>query len=120
MVTHTLTIPDWYPCSDNRLVGAHWSRVRARKRIDADMVAAYALRDRVPRATGRRRVGLRVEVPPSRGTPPDPTNLLKSCLDALVKAGLLVDDSGQWCEVLPPVVTAGEALVTRITLEDVG
>ncbi|MEW4569331.1 hypothetical protein AB1L88_15810 [Tautonia sp. JC769] len=54
------------------------------------------------------------------GQPPDPDNLLKSLLDALVEGGFLVDDSADWAEWECPRVVPddGQGYRTRIVLED--
>lgn len=115
MATHVLTIPDWRPVSLNRLLGCHWGTRSRLKRRDRDLVAAYALALGIPRAQGRRRVTVRVE---ARGTPPDPDAALKSLLDALVACGLLIDDSGEWCELGTPTAVRGREDRTVVTLED--
>jgi hypothetical protein len=48
------------------------------------------------------------------GALPDPDSPLKSGLDALVSAGLLVDDSERWCEWEKPVFERG---TTRAYIE---
>ena len=67
-----------------------------------------------PARTTKRRVRLEFFGP---GRLPDPDNLLKSCLDAMVKCGMLVDDSVKWCECSATCVRG--PLRTLITLEDV-
>ncbi len=110
-----LVIPDWTPVSVNVIMRLHWSRRNRRLKADADVVGAYALIAATPFALAKRRVTLTFHVPAKRL--PDPDNLLKSCLDALVKNGLLVDDSSQWCDVTARVVRGPRQTV--ITLEDV-
>ena len=47
----------------------------------------------------------------------DPDARLKVLLDACVRAGLLVDDADEWCELLPRVKERGRTRTT-IVLED--
>jgi Holliday junction resolvase RusA-like endonuclease len=111
---HELTIPEWSPTPLNRLL----SRVRARikgKQTDRLVVVAHALAQDVPRAKCKRRVSVRVTAP---GRLPDPDNLLKSLLDALVAARLLVDDSAAWIELGQVKVERGPRRQTVVTLED--
>lgn len=117
MTLHTLRLTGWVPASVNSLFG-HWARRQRKKRFDRDMVALEALAQAVPMATGKRRVTVRIEVSGRAGVP-DPDNVLKSLLDALVRSGLLVDDSGDWCELAGVTVTRGQQTVTVVTLEDV-
>ena len=115
MASHVLTIDGWRPVSLNHLLKSHWAKRGRRKRHDRDMVALHALAQRVPQATGRRRISVLVE---GIRRLPDPDNLLKSLLDAAVACGLLVDDSGEWCELGDIEVTRGKTDRTVITLED--
>lgn len=114
--TYTLEVPGWRPTLDNELKG-HPLQAHRRKRKDADMIAVAALAYGVPAARGKRRVGLSIRG--RFGRFPDPLAPWKSLLDALVTAGLLVDDAAAWCEVTPVVYSRGERR-TIITLEDVG
>ncbi len=117
-----LTLEAWTPPSCNRLWKAgHWS-VGHRLKRDAAAVVAVALllaAPPVPRATGRRRVGVAVTVSGRSGLP-DPDNLWKVLLDALVAHGLVVDDSSAWCELGGVTVGRAAARRTVITLEDIG
>ena len=115
MASHVLTIDGWRPVSLNYLLKSHWAKRGRRKRRDRDMVALHALSQCVPQATGRRRISVQVE---GMGPLPDPDNLLKSLLDALIGCQLLVDDSGAWCELGTIEVVRGRADRTVITLED--
>lgn len=49
----------------------------------------------------------------------DPTNVLKSTLDALVDVGLLTDDGGEDCEVATPRAVRAKVNTTTIILEDI-
>jgi hypothetical protein len=47
---HEILIPRWHPTPLNKLRG-HWAQRHRLKRADADLVAVYAMRAGVPRAT---------------------------------------------------------------------
>lgn len=115
MATYTLVIPNWKPISVNALTRTVKDRIRL-KRFDREMIVAYAWRQRLAPAEGRRRVSARFVV--YSGPLPDSHNLMKSLLDALVHAGLLLDDSDQWLELGPWMCEHGDEPRTEITLED--
>lgn len=113
-----IEIPLWRPATVNDLIkrGNHWSRAARLKNANLDMIVCYSVIANVPRATGKRRVGLEIIQP--RGRFPDPDNVWKSLLDALVRLVLLVDDSAKWCELAPPIFKRGPMLRTVITLTE--
>lgn len=115
---HVLSIPNWRPMSDNLYVKGHWSHRYKAKKADADMIQGYALALAIPHAQGKRRVS--VEVTQAKGRLPDPTNILKSLMDALVKSKLLVDDNATYSELGRCLVNKGTEDRTIIILEDVG
>lgn len=115
-MTH-ISIPNFVPVSVNRVIRKHWAARRQRLREDADLIAGYAMIARAPKAKGKRRVSVAVMVT-NLTHAPDPDNILKSALDALVKCGQLIDDSAQWCEIGKITVGVGKR-ETVITLEDV-
>jgi Holliday junction resolvase RusA-like endonuclease len=93
-VTHTLALENWHPVRINQWIGEHW---RVRHKLANDQAAVIALEARnagIPKATGRRRVSLELHGWP-RGRFPDRDAFDKLLLDALVKAGLLTDDSDE-------------------------
>ena len=107
------------PGNFNEFAGRHWSvknRVKNRTRC-AVGVACFA--DGVPRATGRRRVSIALELPAGR-TAPDHDNLLKTLWDALTACGAIVDDSPEWIEGGGYTIEIGEKVLTVVTLEKVG
>lgn len=120
--SYTVRIPNWMPTSLNKLLG-NWRRRARLKKADQQMVAVYCHQAGVPKASGKRRVNVTILQPASTpGRMPDPDNLLKSLLDALVQAGMLVDDSSKWLtqgkvEILREPTVA--ALETVIELEDI-
>ena len=64
------------------------------------MIAAYVRKAKVPKAAGRRRVSLHIILDKGqRGADPDAYQ--KSSLDALVHAGMLVNDNRHYVEIAP-------------------
>ncbi len=93
-----LVIPGWVPPSLNMARGHHWSRSRDNTKAVAEMVAAYALKAGVPLVSESYRPVRRVLIDVTKyGKLMDPDNLLKSLLDGLKLARLIVDDSAKWC-----------------------
>lgn len=119
MATHALTLPDYLPLKVNDLLRMNrHARNRALK-VEADLVAGYALQARLPHATGKRRVSVTFSAPGGRGAKTaDPDARLKGLLDALVRCGLLVDDSPDWCALGAVECERGQKQ-TRIILEEV-
>lgn len=116
MPAYFVVIPGYRLPLLNELLRSHPIRRARLKREAAELVWGYALVAGVPRATGRRRVSLWVVAPWRRL--PDPDSADKALLDALVSAGLLVDDSAEWVERTEPVFVRGKRVETTITLED--
>lgn len=117
MPTHTLEIPDWHPARLNQFIGRAWPVVARLKKIDRTIVTAEARNAGVPLATTRRHVGLTIVLGP-RGRASDPDAYWKSLLDALVCAGLLVDDSAKFVAYDCPTFERGPARLTRVLLTD--
>ena len=117
-MTHTLTIPGWLPARLNELLGGHWGKSHRLKKADAEIVYVYAYNSRIPHATGRRFVRLHF-VLGKYTKQGDADGWQKSILDALVRCGLLLDDSPRWCEWSTPTFERGDESATVITLEDV-
>jgi hypothetical protein len=116
MATHTLTVPNWHPARVNELLG-HWRKAHRLKSADRNTVVLEAYRQGVPKARGKRRVHLEIVLGPGqRGA--DPDAFWKSSLDALVRAGLLVDDRKECVELAPVTFSRGERKATVITLTD--
>jgi hypothetical protein len=111
-----LTIEGWHPARLNELLG-NWQRRARLKKHDRELVAGYALVQRIPSATGKRRVSLLLTLAPGqRGA--DPDSFWKSTLDALVHAGLLLDDNRQAVELGDVRFTRGPARETTVIIED--
>lgn len=92
MIAHTLTIPNWLPPRLNQVRGRHWYAEAKLKKEAIAFIVFYARLCGVPPARGRRRVSLRIVLGPRRRQP-DRDAYDKMLLDALCRAGLLLDDS---------------------------
>ena len=116
---HVLNIPNWNPAQLNKLMRNHWIAMRLKK-IDREMIHAYALAERIPVAKGKRVVHMLITLKKKRGRRPDADAFLKSTLDALVHARLLIDDSDRWCYWTAPKITMSDdkSWGTTIALED--
>lgn len=112
----SVTIPDWRPTSLNEMRRVHHIKAWKLKKADERIVGAYFMGKK--KAEAKRRVKIHITLT-GRQREADPDAYFKSLLDALVKCGMLVDDSNAWCEITTP--TYGRALKgsTTITLEDV-
>lgn len=118
-----IAIPNYNPPKVNDWRGWHWTKRAAPKAELADLLKVYALAANVPPADrfGRehkRKIGLTVYGWP-RGRLPDPDAFLKDLLDALKTAGLLVDDSQEFCSFTQPVVVRSKVRRTEVTIEEV-
>ena len=116
---HVLEIPRWHPAKTNQLYRGHWSEKRKLKQFDKLIVSLLAKEQRIPSASGKRRVTLVVVLPPkARGG--DVDAYAKSLLDALTHARLLVDDRKEYAELAPVQYERGTAFEwgSRILLED--
>ena len=115
MASFTIDIPRWHPACLNQMKG-HWSNGHRLKQIDKAMIAAYSTA--IPKAEGKRRVSLHIILDKGqRGPDPDAYN--KSLNDALVHAGLLVNDNRQYVENAPVTYSRDpKGWGSRITLED--
>lgn len=115
--TYRVRISNWHPVRLNMLVGWYWAKINRLKRSDAVVVACHVRAANVPRAGGKRRVGLIITLGPhQRGG--DPDAYWKSTLDALTEAGAIVDDSPAYVELAPVEYEHGNGPATTITLED--
>jgi hypothetical protein len=113
VTVHRLVVPDFVPTPLNKLMRG---RIRDRIRLacgDRQLIAYYAREQGLPLATARRRVSIVIT-----GTRADPDGLLKSLLDGLVHAGLLVDDSSTWLELGHLEVSLSGPRQTTVVLED--
>ena len=113
---HRITIPRWHPATVNQLLRSVKGRIRLKK-TDRELIGWYARCARITRATGRRRVSLEITLGP-RQRASDPDAYWKSLLDALVQAGLLIDDTRQHVELGSVEFNRGPEHQTVILLED--
>jgi hypothetical protein len=106
--------------------GARWSVQRKRYRALSSLAGALMVSSRnehrIPQATGKRRVTLTRLIGKGKREY-DYGNLVggfKSVLDAMVRAGLLVDDSGRWVEERYQQEKAGDGKDgVRICIEEI-
>lgn len=111
-----IELPGWRPPSLNRYVSQDW-RVRRRLKMETtERVAEACVLRRIPRATRKRRVSIRLAVPSGRH--PDHDNLTKALYDGLTACGALVDDGPEWVETGRYDALRGP-LKTVVILEDV-
>jgi hypothetical protein len=114
--SYVVTVENWRPASDNVQRRGHWAWRKARAADDAIVAALVAGgRSGVPRAAGKRRLAVVVEMP---GRRVDGSNLNKSLRDSLVNCYLLIGDDAGGVEGSDPVVVPGPVLRTILTLED--
>lgn len=111
-------IPGFIPPSVNRLLTTHWSKASRIKKKAANQVVFACMCAGVPMAKGKRRVGFTATVT-NLSHAPDPDNLYKCLLDALKRAGAIVDDHSSYCELGQARVEKGKVRGTKIYLEDV-
>lgn len=117
MTKHTLRIVGWRPARLNELLVQHWASAGRRKTADALRLLIECQNQKIPLATGRRRVTLLWRLEKGERTP-DADGLWKSLLDGLVHAGRLKDDNPKWCETAPVTYERGEVKGIEVVLED--
>jgi Holliday junction resolvase RusA-like endonuclease len=114
---YRLVIDGWHPARLNELLGCHWAAAAQRKKHDRTLVCVESRIQSVPKARGPRRVSLLLTMAPKQRRP-DPDCWFKSLLDALVHAGLLIDDGPKWCTLGGVTYDRGPKKRTTIALED--
>jgi hypothetical protein len=114
-----LYLPSYSLASLNKVIGYHWSVKAKQKKSDREIVAHYATVQQLVKAGAPRRVSMRVVLPKGKRAA-DEDNVWKGCLDALVQAGLLVNDSPAWVKrgPLEYVRHAGDLREVFVILED--
>lgn len=117
MTVHRIVIPGWQPTRLNQLLSVCWQKAARLKKADRQVVTLYARQAGIRTASTPRRVSLEITLAP-RQRAGDPDAYWKSCLDALVCAGALVDDSRQWVELGPVTFGRGQQKGTVIVLEE--
>ena len=113
-----VVIPGWRPATANQLLGCHWGKAARMKAHDRQLIAVYTVLAGVPKASGKRRLSLRITLPKGQRRW-DIDALQKSCLDGAVHAGLLIDDNPKWAAWGGVEYIRGEGLSTVIVVEDV-
>lgn len=112
-----ISIPNWHPTKSNQLVGVHYHKAAKLKKSDSKMIWAYSARI-TDKPKIKQRLTLEIHIS-GRGRTPDPDAYFKSLNDALVKNGLLVDDSDKWVELAPVKFIRGKEKKTVIILEGI-
>src|ERR1700688_2167962 len=113
-----LRIEDWHPTPLNKLMGCHWGTASKRKNSDYLVIKEAALRWEMRRSSAYRKVKLTIYLRP-RQRACDPDAYLKSLLDALVNAALIVDDSRTHGSLEPVEFVRSDRMATEIELTDV-
>src|SRR5271163_3036171 len=115
-VTYTVTIHNWHPTRLNQLLTSHWATANRLKRSDIQMLGVYCYQAKIPKAKGRRRIGIEIVLGKGqRGA--DPDAYYKVVCDALVRLGYLKDDSRHWLDLEPVRYSRGDK-ATVIKIED--
>ncbi len=117
-MTYKLIIPRWIPTTANQLLSRHPMTRSRLKRIDANLIAGYCSRDRIPAAIGIREVGLKITLGPKQRAA-DPDAYWKSVLDGLVKARMLVNDDRLYCRLGSVEFERGDERATMISLREI-
>lgn len=112
------TIPGYLPPSLNELLGVHWSKRSKMKEHAANLVKVYGWRKCDVACAFRKRTVLITLTRAGRRKELDADNAKKILLDALVKAGLLGDDSPAWCNCPDPVQVKGLVCSTMVELRE--
>ncbi len=116
--THRLVFPGLLPLL-NQVRGRHWSSEAKAKKELGTRLRLCAIDQRTPQATCRRSVSLTVTLGPRRKQP-DADAYDKILLDALVRCGLLLDDSARGLVGRVEIAfERGSSDETIITLTDV-
>lgn len=113
--TYRIVIMGWRPAYANELMSGHWAKAGRLKAKDAHQLTVAKLVNKIPDATGKRRLSLTISR--NKGRVPDADAPLKSFLDAAKRSGLIIDDSRDWCEWTPAQFVTGPP-GTVIVIED--
>jgi len=120
-VSWTIELHGRLPASMNeRERSSHWTRHRELQDITNEILL-LAKASKIPNATGKRWVRITIHKGLRSRVTDDPANRdsrAKSILDAMVKAGLLNDDSDKWLEWRH--VHEGERLPIKKTVIELG
>jgi Holliday junction resolvase RusA-like endonuclease len=95
---HAIWIPGWHPTPKNKLrAGVNPFVANRLKHADQQTIDMAVLASGAQPASLKRRVDLHLSFPKGQRSC-DKDSYWKSCLDALVKSKMLVNDSARWCE----------------------
>lgn len=115
---YIIHIPNWHPTPLNNLLKAHWGDASRMKSGDAQMMAAYAYKAHIPKAIGKRSVGITIVLGKGqRGCDPDAYH--KTTHDGLKRHGYLKDDNRQWLDIVPTKYTRSAQPATIIHITEV-
>ncbi len=112
---YEIKIDNYHPTRLNQLMNVHWSVANKKKKADTLMISACS--QHIPKALGKRRVELIIEMG-SKQRCADVDAFWKVVLDSLVRCRLLVDDHPKHCEIMPVQFPRGKKSTT-IRLHDV-
>lgn len=101
-------------------MGGHWGARNKSKNHDANIIANAVFVHGTSKAGAlgvKKLVTLYIVLAKGKRAC-DPDSQWKSLLDGLVKAGVLFNDSPQWCQISGPVYLRGPQNETFIVLED--
>lgn len=112
----TIEIPNYIPAALNQYVGKHWAVMAKLKKHDKFIIGVYCRK--LEKASKKRRVDCHYVL--AKGMKArDPDSYWKSVFDALVHAGMLVDDSPKWVELGNVEYSRGIVKKTIIALTDI-
>lgn len=117
MTRHVIEIPHWHPTPLNKLLHKNRFGAARLKAADTQVICVYANIAKATKAKGPRSLKIIITLAP-RQRACDPDAYFKSCLDALVNCGYLVNDNRQNLTLLPTEFQRGVAYKTDIVLED--
>lgn len=115
MAEYYIKIPNFHPTRLNALLAMNYHAANNRKIGDMQMIAAYAMQAKIPKAKGKRKVEITIEI--TKGREPDPDAYFKVVHDALKQTGYIIDDSSKYIDFVPTkfVRTKHKATVIRLT-----
>lgn len=113
----TMNIPGWTSTPLNKLMTVHWGTAARCKKADVQVVGNAKMAAGVPDATTKRRIEI-IVIYPKGQRQYDKDAFLKSLLDAMVRAKVLVNDSPAWADYDLPEYARGDKLRTIITVQE--
>lgn len=115
MAEYCIKIPNYHPTRLNALLAMNYHAANNRKKGDTQMIAAYAMQAKIPKAKGKRKVEITIEI--TKGREPDPDAYFKVVHDALKQTGYIIDDSSKYIDFVPTkfIRAKHKAIVIRLT-----